>query len=90
MTDALLDAVRNCLRTVNGAGLNSPGCFKSAFHERNLTNFGNAVAAWKSDARTVLADGSAQLAIRAFPDILMYYDQSNSTRTFLEADDADA
>jgi hypothetical protein len=90
MTDALLDAVRNCLRTVKGAGLNSPDCFKSAFHERNLTNFENAVAAWKSDARTILADGSAQLAIRAFPGILMYYDQSNITRTFLDADEADA
>jgi len=30
------------------------------------------------------------LAIQAFPDILMYYDQSNSTRTFLDADEADA
>ena len=90
MTDALLDAARNCLRTVKGAGLNTPGCFKSLFHERNLTNLGNAVVAWKSDARTILADGSAQLAIRAFPGILMYYDQSNITRTFLDADEADA
>jgi hypothetical protein len=45
MTDKLLDAIRNCLTAVKGAGLNPPSCFKSAFHERNLTNFGNAVAA---------------------------------------------
>ena len=90
MTDNLIHAARNCLRTIKGAGWNTPGCFKSLFHEKNLSNFGRAVTAWKSDVRTILADGNAQLTIRDFPDVMMYYDQANMSRTFQNADEADA
>ena len=69
MADALPEAVRNYLKAVKGANMNPPSCLKASLHERNLSNFGNAVVAWKSEARTILSDANSQLDIRAFPNI---------------------
>ena len=76
--------------SVKGAITNPAYTMKAAFHERNLMDFGNAVATWKNEVRTILSDGSKMLDFQAFPDLLMYYDQFNTTGTFANADEADA
>ena len=81
VTPKLLAAANSCHLSVKGADVNTAETVNILFHEANLRKWGQDVSAWQVESRNILADGSEELDLQPFPDLMMYYDQFNMTRS---------